>query len=215
MSSSGFVEVEGARLYYEEEGSGPALLLLHAGIANLRMWDPQVSAFAERYRVIRYDTRGFGETTTADVAYSNRQDMADVLDHLDVESAFLVGCSRGGQIALDFTLERPERVAALVTVGSGPGGFQPQSTPELDALWGTMEALEEAGNWTPLAELETALWVDGYGQPADRLDPDLRLQVHDWILDSYQRHGHERAQPQPLEQPDEFTTVVLDFLSEV
>jgi pimeloyl-ACP methyl ester carboxylesterase len=202
MTERGSAEVAGGRLYYEVDGSGRPLTLLHAGIANLRMWDPQVPAFAERYRVIRYDTRGFGETTTDDVAFSNRQDLADLLDHLGVRSTYLLGCSRGGQIALDFALERPERVDALVTVGSGRGGWQPaEIAPELEAYWSEMERLEEGGEWEPLAEKETALWVDGWGQSTDRVDPELRRLVHGWILDSYQRHGQEKTRPQVLQPP--------------
>jgi 3-oxoadipate enol-lactonase len=202
MSEDGFCNVEGGRLYYEVDGGGHPLVLIHAGIANLRMWDPQVPAFSERYRVIRYDTRGFGRTTSEDVPFSNRQDLADLLDHLGVDSAYLVGCSRGGQIAVDFTLERPERVDALVTVASGPGGREERDVPDdIPPLWDEMERLHEAEEWARLAELETAFWVDGYRQPADRVDPRIRRDALGWILESLDAHGHEHAQPQPLDPP--------------
>jgi hypothetical protein len=77
---TGNVEVPGGRLYYEAEGEGPPLTLIHAGVAHLRMWDAQVEAWRDRFRVIRYDTRGFGRTITEDVPYSNRADLAAVLD---------------------------------------------------------------------------------------------------------------------------------------
>src|ERR671918_1644180 len=102
MGESGFVDVAGGRLYYEVEGEGHPLTLLHAGIANLRMWDGQVPAFAERYRVIRYDTREFGRTETGDVEFRDLDDARAVLDHLEVSSAYMVGTSRGGMIGLDF-----------------------------------------------------------------------------------------------------------------
>src|SRR5688500_18397204 len=100
MADSGFLDVPGGRPYYEVDGEGHPLTLVHAGIANLRMWDDQVPAFAERYRVIRYDTRGFGRTETEDVSFSNRADLAALLDHLEAPSTYLVGASRSGQIAL-------------------------------------------------------------------------------------------------------------------
>lgn len=77
MSSAeaGFIVVPGGRLYYEVEGEGPAVTLIHAGVANLRMWDAQVASWRDRFRVIRYDTRGFGRTLTEDVPYSNRADL--------------------------------------------------------------------------------------------------------------------------------------------
>ena len=60
----GFAPIEGGQLYYEVTGQGSPLLLIHAGVANLRMWDAQVAYFADRYHVICYDSRGFGKTTT-------------------------------------------------------------------------------------------------------------------------------------------------------
>lgn len=207
MTETGHAMVAGGRLYYEVDGQDegaedrPALVLLHAGIADLRMWEPQVPSFAERYRVVRYDTRGFGGTTSEDVAFSNRQDLLELLDHLGVAQAHLVGCSRGGMIALDFTLEHPERVRSLVAVASGPGGFDAKVGDDLKALWSEMERLEEAKDWEPLTDLEVALWVDGPGQSADRVAPELRESVRGWILDSYRRHGQEKTEPQVLQPP--------------
>jgi pimeloyl-ACP methyl ester carboxylesterase len=90
------IDVPGARLYYEADGhaSAPALLLLHAGIANLRMWDPVIDALSAEHFVIRFDARGFGQSTADDVEYSERSDALYVLDHLGVEEATLIGCSR-------------------------------------------------------------------------------------------------------------------------
>nr|MBA2275561.1 alpha/beta hydrolase [Chloroflexota bacterium] len=70
MTGPTSAEVPGGRLAYEAEGKGPALTLIHAGVAHMRMWDEQVPAFAEHYRVIRYDTRGFGMTRSTDVEFS-------------------------------------------------------------------------------------------------------------------------------------------------
>src|SRR5687768_17684276 len=103
-ATSGFLAHNGARIYYEAEGEGEPVVLIHAGVANLRMWDDQVAALRDRYRMIRYDTRGFGRTETDAVAFSNRADIAALLDHLGEESAHLVGFSRAGSIALDFAL---------------------------------------------------------------------------------------------------------------
>jgi pimeloyl-ACP methyl ester carboxylesterase len=80
MGTSGFVELEGGRIYFEVDGEGHALLLTHGGLGSLRMWDRQVPAFSERYRVIRYDTRGFGRTQTDDVGFVNLDDAVAVLD---------------------------------------------------------------------------------------------------------------------------------------
>jgi 3-oxoadipate enol-lactonase len=197
MAETGFLEVNGGRLYYEVEGEGHPLTLIHAGIANLRMWDDQVPAFAERYRVIRYDTRGFGQTETDDVPFSNRADIAALLDHLGVASTYLLGVSRGGSIAVDFTLERPKRVDALIFVAGGISGYSSPDGPP-DSVFEEAERLYEARDWKALADWETRHWVDGPGQPMDRVDPGVRDRVHDWILTNYQAEKNE-GQPQVLD----------------
>lgn len=102
------ISVPGGRLWLSVDGpmDGIPLTLIHAGVATSEMYEGHVPAFvAAGLRVIRYDTRGFGRTETENVPFSNREDLAAVLDHLGIESTHLVGISRGGTIALDFTLE--------------------------------------------------------------------------------------------------------------
>ncbi|MDQ3449116.1 MAG: alpha/beta fold hydrolase [Chloroflexota bacterium] len=199
MTDPTSVEVPGGRLAYEAEGKGPALTLIHAGVAHMRMWDEQVPAFAEHYRVIRYDTRGFGMTRSTDVEFSNRDDLRALLDHLSVERTHLLGISRGGSIALDFALEFPERLNSLVLVASTPGGFEHEDA-ELDSLWTEMETLYEAKDWEKLVELETALWTDGPGQPTNRVDGGMRRRMVEWNLWNYRAQPGE-GKPQPLDPP--------------
>ena len=199
-----FVNVPGSRLYVEDDGSGPPILLLHAGIANLRAWDAMVPGLtAAGFRAIRYDARGFGRSVTEDVAFSNRADAIAVLDALGVRQAALVGNSRGGQIAIDTTLEFPERVAALVTVGSGPGGFDPGITfPDEAPYFAEAERLESAEVKDPdaIADLDVRLWVDGPGQPADRVPSSIREAVREMDRPLYEA-GHVDGQPVPLDPP--------------
>lgn len=198
-NQSGTLETGGARIHYEVEGSGEPIALIHAGVANLRMWDDQATALRDTYRVIRYDTRGFGRTETDAVAFSNRADLAALLDHLGEEAAHVVGVSRGGMIALDFALELPDRVRSLVVAAGGIGGYE---SPD-DADGSTFEEPErllEAKDWEGISEWETAYWVDGPGQPAGRVAPAIRAKVHDWILANY-RAEKEEGTPQPLDPP--------------
>jgi 3-oxoadipate enol-lactonase len=197
-TGSRYLEAHGARIHYEVDGDGEPVLMVHAGVANLRMWDAQVEALRDAYRVIRHDTRGFGRTETDAVEFSNRADIAAVLDHLGEGSAHLVGLSRGGQIALDFALEFPDRARSLVFSGGGVGGYD--AGDEAPPGWEEVEAREEASDWEYVADWETAYWVDGPGQPADRVDPAIRAKVHDWILSNY-RAAKEEGTPQPLDPP--------------
>ena len=198
MADSGFVEVDGGKLYYEVEGEGHPLLLIHGGLGSLRMWDENVPALTERFQVIRYDTRGFGRTETDDVEFTNRGDAASVLDQLGAQSAHVVGQSRGGVIALDFAIDQPERVDKLVSVAGGIGGHDPELPEGTDVPpWDEMERLWESKDWDALAELEAQVWVDGWGQPQDRVDPEVRKTVKDWILANYRAEIPE-GKPQPL-----------------
>jgi pimeloyl-ACP methyl ester carboxylesterase len=193
-----FFETNGARIAYDADGSGPAVLLIHAGVANRSMWDDQVAALKDGYRVIRHDTRGYGETDTDAVEFSNRADIAALLDHLGEDAAHIVGLSRGGQIALDFAVESPERVRSLTVVAGGIGGYE--SPAEVPAeTWEPVEAMWKAKDWEKLTDWETAFWADGPGQSADRV-PDVHRRVHDWVLENY-RAEKEEGQPQPLDPP--------------
>jgi 3-oxoadipate enol-lactonase len=194
-----YLETNGARIAYDVDGGGPAVVLVHAGVANRRMWDAQVRALADAYRVIRHDTRGFGETETDAVEFSNRADIAALLDALGERSAHLVGLSRGAVIALDFAIESPDRVRSLTVASGGVGGYD--APEEADAsVWEEAERLEEARDWPALAEWETRYWVDGPGQPVDRVDPELRSLVHGWILSTYEAEKEEGT-PIPLDPP--------------
>ncbi len=198
----GTVTVNGGELPYEVQGQGYPLVLIHAGVANMRMWDAQVAAFAPYFRVIRYDTRGFGRSRTASVAFSNRQDLAALLDHLGVQRAHVLGLSRGGSIATDFTLEYPERVSALVAVAAGFSGFDGpvENTAEELALDQRSAELEEQGAFDELAEVELQMWVDGFGRSNGPVDPQVRALVGELNSGNFQRDDGTPT-PQPLEPP--------------
>jgi 3-oxoadipate enol-lactonase len=198
-SMTDFLETNGARIAYDVSGTGEPVVFIHAGIANRSMWDGQVAGLEDAYRLIRYDTRGYGETETDAVAFSNRADIAALLDHLGERSAHVVGLSRGGQIALDFALEFSDRVRSLTIAAGGVGGYQsPGSTPE--ETFAEAERLWEAKDWDRLADWETDFWAEGPGQPRGRVDPTIRARVHDWILMNY-RAEKEEGQPQVLDPP--------------
>jgi pimeloyl-ACP methyl ester carboxylesterase len=193
------VAVPGGQLHVVVEGEGSPILLVHAGIADLRSWDDLVPLLVDAgYRVARYDTRGFGRSTTDDVEYSNRADLIAVLDGLGIRRAALVGNSRGAMICLDTILESPERAAAFIWVGGGIGGFEGDVTPEELALFEAMDAAEEAHEGERLADLDVQIWVDGVGQPAGRAPAEIRDAVRAMDLPLYDR-GRIIGRPIPME----------------
>jgi pimeloyl-ACP methyl ester carboxylesterase len=115
----GMAEVREPVLYYETAGKGPAVVLIHGGNLDRRMWDDQFQTFARHFQVIRYDVRTYGLSDMPTKPYSDVQDLASLLQHLHIKKAHLVGLSLGGRIIIDFALEHPEMVASLVPIGPG------------------------------------------------------------------------------------------------
>jgi pimeloyl-ACP methyl ester carboxylesterase len=184
----GFVDVAGGRLWAQAAGEGSGVVLVHAGVADARMWDPQWDALAARHRVVRYDTRGFGRSeSTDDAVFSNRADLVAVMGVAGLERATLVGCSRAGSIAVDTALEFPDRVAGLVWVCGGLSGLETTDTPEERHLFEREEALVEAKDWEAAAEVDLQLWVDGVGQPAGRAPAVMRAFVRRMMIDTWSR----------------------------
>src|SRR5262249_25121003 len=168
------------------KGKGLPLVLIHAGIADSRMWDDQVTAFAVGYQVIRYDVRGAGKSDNPDGAFAYHEDLRSLLDYLRIEKAYLVGVSMGGTTALDFALTYPARVGALITVGSTPSGYQYDVSAlsgellrRLTDLYTEMQVAETAHDMPRLEELELQMWVDGPYRKPSQVDPRVRSSVRE------------------------------------
>jgi pimeloyl-ACP methyl ester carboxylesterase len=101
-------------LAHDVTGSGPPVLLLHAGVGDRRMWDPLLPGLAHRFLIIRPDLRGFGDSPLPPEPYADADDVAALLDHLGVADAAVVGSSFGGRIALELATRHPDRVRELV-----------------------------------------------------------------------------------------------------
>jgi len=117
------LRVDAGTIHYEIRGKGPAIVLLHGGFGDRRMWNEQFDVLADSYQVVRYDQPGFGQSSKPEAAYSPVSVLLQLLDHLGIQKTYLIGNSMGGTLAIDFTLLHPDRVASIVLVGSGPGGF--------------------------------------------------------------------------------------------
>jgi 3-oxoadipate enol-lactonase len=177
-----FIDVPGGRLFAISEGAGPPVVLIHAAIVDLRAWDRVVPGLvAAGYRVIRYDMRGFGRSTTEEVEYSERADLLAVLDAFGVARAAVVGNSRGGSIAFDTAIESGERIVAAVGLGSGPGGFDGGATPQELAIFAEGEAVQSATPRDPdaIADLMVRIWADGPRQPPTRVPSAVRESVRE------------------------------------
>lgn len=127
MTKSGFLEVGGARLYYEEAGHGTPLVMLHGGLLDATSWDAQFDVLSAGYHAVRYDARHHGRSESGPGEFSNFEDLRGVLDALEIDQAIIMGLSLGARTAIDFAISYPNRVAALVLVSPGASGLERHS----------------------------------------------------------------------------------------
>jgi pimeloyl-ACP methyl ester carboxylesterase len=194
-------EIGDTRIAWDVAGpdDGPALVFVHAGIADRHMWDEQMGAFPG-WRTIRYDLRGFGGSGDAAGTYSHRADLAGLLDYLDLDRAVLVGCSLGGQTALDFALEYPDRMRALVLVAARPSGTPPSA--ELLRVWQDEDVALERGDLNAANEIGLRAWVDGPLRGPEDVDPAVRTRMQALNAAVLVREIQAgEAHPQPLDPP--------------
>jgi pimeloyl-ACP methyl ester carboxylesterase len=177
MSTRFTVKSARVTLAAESDGAGPALVCLHAGVCDRRMWRPLAAQLAADFQVLSYDRRGFGQTPLVDDEHSDLDDLRAVLDQcVPNASAVLVGASRGGALAIDMALAFPERVSALVLLGSSVSG-EPDTAyvpAPIQALLDEIESAERSGDLERLNALEVRLWLDGPLMPEGRVGGELQ-----------------------------------------
>jgi 3-oxoadipate enol-lactonase len=183
------VDVNGARLWVEDEGDGPAVLFLHGGLGDLRLFEPQMRALARAFHCIGFDRRLWGRSETEGIEFSWIDDAVGVLDALGVERAALVGLSFGGGLAIDVALAHPARVWALAHIAGGVSGIPVDPyTARQDAAF---EKAVETG------DLEAAMRID--------FDVWAPLGVDDAMRELWQATPEARGVPdgaKPLPRPD-------------
>jgi pimeloyl-ACP methyl ester carboxylesterase len=173
-----WIDVPGGRIAAEDEGAGPPIVLVHSAIVNRRAWDALTPLLVEAgHRVIRYDMRGFGESTTEAVEYSPRDDLRAVMDARGVGKAAVIGNSWGASQCLDTVLESPERFVAFGWLGGGVSGFEGGNNPQEQELFSAESKAEEDGQPDLAADLDVRIWVDGVGQPPTRVPDSVREAV--------------------------------------
>ncbi len=141
-----------AGLYYEASGAGEPVVLIHAFSVDRRMWAAQIAMLERQFRVIRYDLRGHGKSDAPSAPYAQHEDLRSVLDAVKVGRATLIGLSAGAEVATDFAIAYPDRVARLILAAPGLSGFV---TPPLPWMQPVFDA---AGKGDPAAAAK--LWAD-------------------------------------------------------
>jgi pimeloyl-ACP methyl ester carboxylesterase len=140
---SGYAEVNGANIYYELAGSGDSIVFIHGNIGDNRHWDEQFEIFAKKYKVLRYDVRGFGKSSlpVEGEVYRHHNDLKMLLEHLGISKAHICGLSMGSGLAVDFVIAYPEMSSSLIAVGPWVIGFDSPSAQELYSAFGDIPSL--------------------------------------------------------------------------
>jgi len=187
--------LEGRELYYEVAGDGPDVVLVHSAIADHTLWDAQFEALRERFRVLRYDVAGFGQSPLPSGPFSHLDDLRALLGHTGIGRAAFVGSSNGGRIALEYSIVHPDVVDALVLVGAGlPDHDWSDEMQRADA---EEERLFEAGDFEGAAEGQVRFWVDGPGRGPDAVAQELREHARRMILRSYELYSEAAKDGHP------------------
>jgi pimeloyl-ACP methyl ester carboxylesterase len=211
LAQTGIAEINGTTLYYEVAGAGHPFILIHGHLLDRRSWDDQFDVFARTYRVVRYDQRGFGDSglITKGEPYSDRQDLYDLMKFLGIESAYLMGVSGGGRLAIDFTLDHPEMVDALIPVTAGVSGFRPSEEmmrqyPDVVQLYTGLDAAFAQHDIPRAVDISLELWTDGPSRLPGQADPQVRERVREMTAHNWARPDDEaqaETPPTPLDPP--------------
>jgi len=183
------INVGDVMINYDVAGrSGPAVVFIHGWTHNLSVWDDQVAALSNRYRVVRFDTRGYGKSSGFSDPSADPQDLLTLLEALHIPSAYIVGHSRGGDVALRFAAAYPQRVKGLVLYGAFPEGFP--APPAVGQFFGSLPEIARKNGLDSVGKLLLAsdiAWV-----PPGRND----------VMERYRRlwasySGKDLLNPQP------------------
>jgi 3-oxoadipate enol-lactonase len=161
---------------FDDDGSGDPIVLLHAGVADRRMWVPQAQLLASTHRVIRPDARGFGESLPPSGPWSHHTDVLALLDELLIPSCHLVGASMGAGVAVEAALARPDAVASMVLAAPG-GALRGDPPPELQPIWAAEVDALDRGDLDSAVEVNLRAWVDGPVRAPDVVDAEVRSAV--------------------------------------
>ena len=215
-TQTGFAHVNGTRLYYETAGepggAGHPLVLIHAHTFDSRMWDDQVEELGQRWQVLRYDARGYGRSAAPDGPFAHTADLKALLDHVEVESAYVLGLSMGGLIAIDFALAYPESTDALVAADTLLGGYRWKQ------LGRSIASVHSTGRESGV-EAAKDLWLslDLLGPAMER--PNVASRVREIVADYSGWHWLNRAavrgeEPLAIERLEDITASTLAIVGE-
>jgi 3-oxoadipate enol-lactonase len=192
---SGYVDVGKAKLYYEEQGQGTPLIMIHGGGLDRRNWDDQFEVMANRYRVVRYDARNHGLSQAEPETFSHYEDLFRLMESLEISKAVIMGLSMGGYIAIDFALVHPDKVIALIPVSPGLTGYEFKDKKFLE----NSKKINEAKDLDEAVEYILRSWMDGPRRSPAQVDPVVRGKARQMYKETYEdwRPGSREQRSDP------------------
>lgn len=185
-------------------GDSRPVVLVHAGISDRRMWNPQIAALSADRRVIRLDLRGFGASDRKPSSTrSHHAEVAALLEELEIEHAHLVGVSMGAGVVAEVAVAQPHLVRSLLLVAPG-GSLRTEVTADIEAFWEAEEEALAEEDLDGAVEVNLEAWVDGPGQPSDRVPAAVRAFVGQMQLKAFENvdgWDEEDLDDQGLEPP--------------
>lgn len=193
------MSINGTPLFLRGYGGGDPAILLHAGVADGRMWEPQLQDLGNRLRLLIPDLRGYGRSALPNGPFAYHADVAALLEEMTVQSAWVNGISFGSRVALDFSLAYPEKVRGLVLISPLIAGLE--TSQVLAAFAEEEKRLLEAGDLAGATELNVRTWVDGPHRSPDQVDARVRADVAQMQYDAFQVPEPEGARVIHMEPP--------------
>jgi 3-oxoadipate enol-lactonase len=191
-------------LPYSEQGDGPSVLLLHAGIADRRMWDEHLEPLAAAgHRVVAVDLPGFGEAVSMREPVAHWEDVVETMNALEIAHASLVGNSFGGAVALRVAALHPQRVSSLFLFSAGAAP-EPDPSLQLLAAWDAEEEALAAGDLEKAVQATVSSWI------RPEASAEVRKRIATMQLENYQRHASEQLEhaADPLEDDPELVATI-------
>lgn len=205
-TDQGYVPVEGGRLWYQRDGDGFPVVLVHADLWDARIWDAQFEEFARHHDVIRYELRGAGRSDPPAGPYSDVRDLRSVLVTLGVARCAVVGCASGSGLAIDLALAGPEVTDALVLLAPEVSGYRWRD-PGLPVLEAEVERAALAGDLDGVLDIQLAVWTPRGLHPAS--DELVRAIAMDNLRGSRAARPHREPPPSAFERLEEIGAATL------
>jgi 3-oxoadipate enol-lactonase len=188
-------------VWHDLHGEGPPVVLLHAGLADSRLWEPQLRSFPRSHLVLRVDLPGFGNSPFETNPVSFRGAVRDAMDAVGIDRTALVGVSLGGNTALELALDSPERISALVLVGAGLPDHK--WSEEVTSFFADEEAALERGDLDAAVDANLRTWLAGPHRKLEDIDPAIRELVDEMQRQAFrQQKGHDDVRMLRLEPPE-------------